>query len=465
MTIWQPALDEAGPLYLAITRALESDIATGRLAPGDRLPPHRDLAEALGVNVGTVSRAYAEARRRGLVRGEVGRGTYVQRPERSPLASAGARGSAGVIDLSVNTPPPEPPADWASALRALADCADLDERLGYADPRGSARLRAAGARWLSEHGQPAEADEIVVCAGAQHAILVALAATVGPGEVVLCEALTYPGFLAAARTLGLRVQPVPIDDQGLVPEALEAICASERPRLLYCMPALQNPTASVLPEARRRRIAEIARAHDLTLLRDDIQTGIVDDPAPCLSSFAPERVLSIVSLSKSLAPGLRIAFLTGRGLDRERAHDAVWSSLWMASPLGAEVATHWIESGHARARLLALRAELRARHAIAARALRGIPFVTRPGAQHLWLPVAAAQTTGEPPGAALLTRALEDRGVRVSPAAAFAVRPAVAPAAIRVSISAPASHAALERGLEIVAGTLGAPEALRRTTL
>ena len=110
MTIWNPDIEETGPVYLAITRALESDIAEGRLTPGDRLPPHRELAGRLGVNVGTVSRAYAEARRRGLVQGEVGRGTYVTRPSVSPLATAAASTGAGPIDLSVNVPPPKPPA-------------------------------------------------------------------------------------------------------------------------------------------------------------------------------------------------------------------------------------------------------------------------------------------------------------------------------------------------------------------
>ncbi len=446
MTIWQPEIEETGPVYLAITRALESDIDTGRLTPGDRLPTHRDLAARLGVNVGTVSRAYAEARRRGLVQGEVGRGTFIRQPSPTPLSTAPSPlGAAGPIDLSVNVPPPGPPAGWGEALRALADDPEVEARLGYGDPRGSERLRRAGAGWLGEMGVEVGPDQLVVCAGAQHAILVALAATVGPGESVVCEPLTYPGFLAAARTLGLRVRTVASDERGIVPDALEALCLAERPRLLYCMPALQNPTAAVLDTGRRRRIAELAERFDLTMVRDDIQTGIVDDPHPCLSSLAPGRTLSIVSLSKSLAPGLRVAFLAGRGLDLGRAHDAVWSTIWMASPLGSEIACDWIESGRATERVRGLREELAARHAVAARALDGIPFVTRPGAQHLWLRLPA------PWNGARFGGELERRGVRVSPAEVFLAEPGIVPpAAVRVSISAPADHAALARGLRIV---------------
>lgn len=460
MTIWNPDIEETGPVYLAITRALESDITAGRLTPGDRLPPHRELAGRLGVNVGTVSRAYAEARRRGLVQGEVGRGTYVTRPSISPLANVAALQSAGPIDLSVNVPPPNPPAGWRDALRALADAPDLEARLGYGDPRGSERLRQAGASWLADLGVEVTADELVVCSGAQHAILVALAATVGPGETVVCEALTYPGFIAAARTLGLRVRTVESDERGIVPEAFEALCLSERPRLLYCMPALQNPTGAVLPEARRRRLAELAARFDVTLLRDDIQTGIVEDPYPCLSTLAPRHTLSIVSLSKCLAPGLRVAFLAGPGLDLRRAHDAVWSSVWMTSPLGAEIACAWIEAGRAKERGRELTIELGARHAIVARALDGIPFVTRPGAQHLWLRLPA------PWDGARFASELERRGVRVSPAEVFLAEPGgPAQAAVRLSISAPADHVVLERALGVVAALWRSPESGGRARL
>lgn len=443
MTIWIPEIEESGPVYLAITRALESDIAAGRIEAGDRLPTHRELASRLGVNVGTVSRAYAEARRRGLVQGEVGRGTYVRSSAPSPLSNVAPAG--GPTDLSVNTPPPEPAAGWREALLRLADAPDLETRLGYGDPRGPERLRRAGADFLAGFGVDTHPDELVVCAGAQHAILVALAASVGPGESVVCEPLTYPGFLAAARTLGLRVRTVECDVHGIVPEALEALCLAERPRALYCMPALQNPTASLLPEDRRRRIAALAERFDLTLIRDDIQTGIVDDPLPCLSTLAPRHTLSIVSLSKSLAPGLRVAFLAGRGLDPHRAHDAVWSTVWMGSPIGAEIACDWLESGRAAERIQQLRQELAARHRIAVAALDGIPIATRPGAQHIWLRLPA------PWDGARFASELERRGVRVSPAEAFQAEPGPTLAAVRLSISAPADHASLSRALETVA--------------
>lgn len=442
MTIWSPRIEDSGPVYLAITRALEADIRSGRLRAGDRLPPHRELAESLGVNVGTVSRAYAEARRRGLVRGEVGRGTFVQPPGSLPFGAAiAAPDEAGPIDLATNVPLRDPAPDLAAALRELAAAPDLDARVAYGDPAGSAEVRRAGAAWLTGLGVPVTPDRVVVCAGAQHAILTALACVVGPGEVVLAEALTYPGFLGAARMLGLRVRGVALDPHGLVPESLEALCQSERPRLLYCMPALQNPTAVRLGAERRRRIAEIARRHDLVLVQDDVQSGLVDDPEPSLASLAPERVLTIASLSKNFVPGLRIAFLGGAQLDTDRAREVVWSSIWMASAIGAEIARRWIEDGTGHAVLARRRTEMQARHALARQILAGTSYVSQAGSHHLWLPLPPPWST------ASFTSELARRGVKVSASDAFLAQRAEAPRAVRVSISGPYTRARLEQGL------------------
>lgn len=446
MTIWSPQLEDAGPVYLEITRALESDIREGRLQAGDRLPPHRELAAALGVNVGTVSRAYAEARRRGLVRGEVGRGTYVQPPGPLPFGAAvTAPDEAGPIDMSTNVPLRTPAPDLAAALHDLAASAGLDALVAYGDPSGSPAVRAAGAAWLAGLGVDVTPDRVAVCAGAQHAILTALAGVVGPGEVVLAEALTYPGFLGAARLLGLRVRGVALDEHGIVPESLEQVCRSERPRLLYTMPGVQNPTAVRLSDERRRRIATLARRHDLTLVQDDVQNGLVDDPGPSLAALAPERVLTIASLSKNFVPGLRIAFLAGEALDVERAREVVWSSIWMASSIGAEIARRWIEDGTGHALLAERREEMRVRHALAARILHGLDYVTRPGSYHLWLPL--------PPGwsnASFTAELARRHDVRVSSADAFLAQRGEAPRAVRISISGPVDHAQLEVGLRAI---------------
>ncbi len=453
MTIWSPALDEAGPVYLAITRALESDIAGGRLRPGDRLPTHRDLAHEIGVNVGTVTRAYGEARRRGLIEGEVGRGTFVRRPERSALSRVEPERERGPIDLSVNTPVALTSPDLAATFEALAETerarpGALEEVMTYRDPLGDAPLRRAGAAWLNRLGIPTAPERVGLCAGAQHGILTCLAAIAGPGDLVLAESLTYPGFLASARLLGLRVRGVELDDEGIVPESLDAICRQERPRLLYCMPGLQNPTCVSMPEARRAAIAEIASKNDLMLVQDEIQAGLVADDAPSLAALAPDRTLSIVSLSKLLSPGLRVAFLAAPAARMPRIAEAIWGSVWMGSPLGGEIARRWLEDDTIDRVLAARRGELAVRHSMTRERLGALGVRLHPAAYHAWLPLPAPWDES---GA---SDALARAGVRVSRARDFAVEPGAAAPAVRLSLTATRDPDRLAHALDVVRDTL-----------
>lgn len=440
--MWTPELDESGPAYLAITRALEADIGAGRLPDGTRLPTHRSLAERLGVNVGTVSRAYAEARRRGLVVGEVGRGTFVRRG----LDTFGPAADDRVVDLGVNLPLSEPAPDLPAALGRLGAGSEVELHpvTHYGDPAGSPRARAAGAAWLATVGVAAEADQVLVCNGAQHGILVALGAFAGPGEAVLAESLSYPGFRAAATLLGVRVRGVAVDQEGIVPDALEAACV-DRPRLLYFTPDLQNPTGSRLSAARREAVVELARRYDLWLVVDDIQ-GPMLDRVVSIAELAPERTITIAGVSKVLLPGLRTAFVSAPSSVRSRLAEVLWASTWAGSPLGALLAARWIEDGTAERMALLRRKEMDRRHALAHRCLPGLALDSQPGAYHAWLRLPAGAS------ASTVSQRLLEAGVQVITADRFLVNPSAGPApeALRLSLSAPRSHAMLRRGLDAV---------------
>src|SRR5215475_3603063 len=222
MTMWNPELGTAGARYLAIAEALSGDVKSGRLRPGDRLPTHRDLAYRLGVTVGTVTRAYAEAARRGLVGGEVGRGTYVRdpRPPSFTVLDDRSDGGEAPIDLSVNkAATAEAGPLLAAALRRLADSPDLGALLDYQPHRGQLRHRVAGAAWLARAGLAVDPERVIVTAGGQHAMSIAIAALARPGDLVLAEQYTYAGMKAVASLLQLRLQGVATDQNGLVPEA------------------------------------------------------------------------------------------------------------------------------------------------------------------------------------------------------------------------------------------------------
>jgi DNA-binding transcriptional MocR family regulator len=464
MTIWLPNLEQlAGPRYLAIAEALAADIRTGRLKTGERLPTHRDLAYRIGVTVGTVTRAYAEAERRGLIAGEVGRGTYVRDiraaaigfplRESYPLREFDAADATAPIDLSVNYPARQATDElFGDALKTLADEPGVADLLDYQVNRGLLRHRTAGAKLIRRGGLEVPADRVIVTCGAQHAMMVAFAALTRPGDVVLTEALTYPGMKLIAGMLQLRLYGVAMDEHGLKPDAFEAACRTMQPKALYCMPTLQNPTSVTMPESRRREIARIAEALGVAIVEDDIYGFLDPDAPPPVSQFAPSVGHYVLSVSKCLAPGLRAGFLAVPPGDTAAYAAAVRTTIWMAPPLAVEIAARWIVDGTGERLATKLSQEALVRQRMVQERMSGFDYATAPHSMHGWL------TLPEPWRASQFAAEARERDVLVTPAEAFVVaRPA--PQAVRICTGAVRTREQLARGLDILVGLLrSAPE-------
>jgi DNA-binding transcriptional MocR family regulator len=448
VTTWHPRLaSSSAPQYVALVDALARDVASGALRPGERLPTHRQLARALGLSVGTVTRAYGEAERRGLMQGQVGRGSFVADPAAgSPLAASEPAPAA--VDLAVTWPLYGLDPELAPALRELAADPGAQALLRYPPHAGLARHREAGAAWARRHGVAADPSRVLVCAGIQHAWTVTLASIAQPGDVLLTEELTYPGLIALARLLRLRLVGVAMDGDGIDPDAVAAICRRRRVRALYTVPVLQNPTTAVLPLERRRALARLAAQHGFALLEDDVHRLLHPDPEPPIAALDPERVFHASGLSKTFAGGIRVSFLTVPAGTEARLAEAVWATTWMTSPLNAELVARWIADGTADQVAARKRAEAGRRQALARELL---PAARSAGwGYHLWLPLAAPWTS------ASLVEAARREGVLVTPADAFAVGRA-APRAVRVTVSAAADLAELRRGLLVLAELSGSP--------
>ena len=452
-TCWTPEIDAAaGPLYLAIAEALASDVRAGRLAEGARLPPQRALAARLGIDFTTVSRAYAEAARRGLVEGLVGRGTFVRTQGRAEAVSGEAASRQdGLVDLSMNLPPrfhdPELAACMWRGARDLEAEGGLDLLLRYQDPGGSRRDRAAGLRWLSPRLPSLAVERVLVCPGAQGALLAVAGLLAAPGDTLCTEALTYPGLRALAAQLHLRLAAVPMDADGLIPEAFEAICRDRGPKALCCTPTLQNPTTATLPLARREALVAIARRHGVAIIEDDAYGALPEAPLPPLAALAPDLVYHVAGLAKSVAPALRIAYLAvPDARAAARVAGAIRATAGLASPLTAALATRWIEEGTAAAVLSAIRREARARQAIAAAILPGDRIQAHPQGFHLWLSLPEPWTRGE------FAARLRSVGIGVVGSDAFALLEP--PEAVRLALGAAPGRAELKRSLQIAADLL-----------
>lgn len=450
MTIWQPNIDDgSGPRYLAIADAIEADIKTGALAPGAQLPTHRDLADWLGVTVGTVTRGYAEAARRGLLRGETGRGTYVGAKVHQQLICHQEKLKAGVVDMKVTLPFEQFNPDLGQALREMADDPATQGLLEYFPSVGRSIDREAGAVWLRRYNLEADADNVCITVGGQNALAVVLSAMFRPGDAVAVEGITYPLIKTLSHRFHLKLIPVEQDELGMIPESLEEACRFHGVRGVYLMPTCQNPTTARMPEYRRHEVADIARRHDLTIIEDDAYGLAVGDFGVPIAALAPERTFFIASLSKSVAGGLRVAYLLSPALHLSPIKAAMSDMVWMTPPLMADVARRWIMDGTADRTLAIKREEAARRTALARRMLAGLDMAMQKTGYYIWLTLPEPWTTCD------FARVAEENDILLSTDDIFVVGRRPLPHALRLGLSGAPTIEDLERGLEKIRAILG----------
>ncbi len=454
MTDWVPALATIlGPRYIAFVDALEADIAAGRVRPGARLLPQRDMAQRLGLSVGTISKAYAEAEQRGLISGEVGRGTFVQRRR---IDQRGALGTSdATINLALNVPPYTGEDEVISSVLAeiVAD-GEISNLLGYLPHQGLRQHREAMARWLATLGMAPDADHLFITHGGQHALSIAVGMLAQPGDIILAENYTYSGMLALSTQCGYRLHGVPTDPQGLTPAALDRAFAETGARVVYTMPTLQTPTGAVMSMERRHAIAEVVRAHRAYLIEDDAYGYLLTPPLPPISSLIPELSFFVLSFAKCLAPGLRIAAMIAPDSFRDRSINAIRATGWMAVPLMAEVVSRLINHGGLARQAKLKRDKAAVRDDIARRVLKEwLPASTATPGFHIWLPLPAGRTL-----TALVAQAAQ-AGITLAPSGPLQ-RLERENLGVRLCLGAPATEASLERALIEIRRILEMAEAI-----
>ena len=424
--MWRPDLTRRkGPLAVALADAIADAVQRRELAPGDRLPPQRDLADTLGIAVTTVTRAYAEAVRRGLVTGEVGRGTFV----RAPAFSLVRQRDPHAVDLSINALLPHVhAAELVTRFSAIVGGLSATRLLDYQSHFGRPELRAAVSAWLQHGGIGAPSDEILLTVGAQHALATVFGALAAPGDEVLVESLTYPGIKAIANYLRLRLRAAPIDREGLVPDALETPSVRGRARVLYCMPNVHNPTGITMSQRRRRELAAAAQRTGVTIVEDDVY-GFLVDKLPALVTLVPDRCVYVNSLSKSIAPALRTGFVRAPRPLINRIADLIHATTLMPAAPGVEVGAAWLADGTAERIVQWKRAEVKTRSALARRHLKTLRTAAPTNSPHVWVELPPRWTADD------FVREARARGVIVTGSSAFAAGRDM-PQAIRVCLGA-----------------------------
>lgn len=377
----------AAPRYKALVDALASDIRTGRLAAGVRLPTHRALAAREGIAVVTATRVYAELEVMGLVSREQGRGTFVR-----DIAVPAGRSidqqavATDAVDLNFNYPSLPEQADLLrQALREVATSGELDSLLRYQPHRGRPQDRASIARHLTRRGITADADRILIVNGAQHGLAITVMAALDPGDVVAVDALTYPGFKALAHTFRLDLEPLPTTPDGPDLDAFERLCATRPVRAIYTMPTLHNPLGRVMPATDRTRLIEIARRYGPLIIEDAAYAYLVEDPPPPLAADAPDITVHVSGLSKNVATGLRVGFVVAPPSRVPSLERAIRATTWNTPALTTAIACRWIDDGTVDRLEAQKRADAEARQAIAREELAGLPLIGHPSSYFTWL--------------------------------------------------------------------------------
>ncbi|MER9076871.1 PLP-dependent aminotransferase family protein [Mesorhizobium sp. M0904] len=438
---WRPRqLASEGPRYLALVNALEHDIADGRLSDGDRLPAHRELAQQLGLSVGTVAKAYQEADQRGIVSGHVGQGTFVRRRSVG-RAQAAARHES--VNLALNMPAEGNETQILSAFFGeVAREQHLAPLLGYHPHGGIRRHREVIAASLSDNSFTLEPARLFLCNGAQHAIDIALRLVAKPGDSILVDAFTYSGFKAIAAASHLNLVPVEMDEEGLDPEAMTQACRASGARVLYCMPTLQSPTARTMTLGRRRRIAELAEELDLIVIEDDVYGFFFPERPVPIATLAPGRTFYVTSYSKCVAPGFRLGTLTVPTAYIAQAELLLHASAWFVAPLLSEAVVRLIESGKLEELLRERRRQALERYRVFLDVFPNAPKLQFP-AFYGWLPLPKEWSADQ------FTAAARVHGILVTPPIASAVGE-VHPAAVRVCLGAPKNLEELSTVLQIL---------------
>lgn len=446
---WTVALDRHAdePLYVQLAEGIARLIEKGQLQPGERLPPHHDLAAQLDVNISTVTRAMSRLKQRGLLDSRPGRGTLVRAatPRRDEPFQTAPSARSDIIDLSVNRPPTD---EYNRHLRKLLPRLPDDRRLStlvdYQAPEGPDWARVALAEWFSQSGPQIDPERLVITEGTQHALACTLAAVATPGDVLLADEVTYQGINGLCRTLHLRLHGVSGDDNGMLPEALEAACREWQPRAVFLVPTLHNPTTVTLPVQRRRELLEVAQRFGILILEDDVYAPLAEHRLPGFADLDAERTIYFGGLSKCIAPGLRIGFMMPPARLVPDLAAAVRIHNWSVAPLTCLVATRLIEDGSAQCIVDAQKSELRWRNGQLAAAFEELAVRSAPTATHAWL------TLAEPWRGASFANACQRRGIRVLAGEAFTLGRSLPPAAVRLNLAAARSRDDLLRALPVI---------------
>lgn len=445
---WKPERTALSrPLYLSLASLLEHDITNGLLAPGTRLPPQRELADFLDVNFTTITRAYKLCELKGLIYAVTGSGTFVS-PNAARSITISKEMSHECIELGFVESFELTNSFVAEAARKVMEKGYLEQLFNYNHPTGMPHQKAAALNWMKSFGMDADIEQVCIVSGAQNALAITLLGLFEPGQRIAVDIYTYANFIEISKSLRVKLVPIPGDEHGMLPHALEYQCQQWDIHGVFVMPSCSNPTAVVMPEYRKKELAALIQKHRLIVIEDDphafLSVHTPDLYSPPIYRLVPEQTIYICSTSKSICSGLRVAYLVFGDAFQKRIHEAIFNMNVKTSSLDAEIVTELILSGKASAM-----ADKKKQLALSANRLFDELFPHSPRTGHplsyyRWLPIS------DPAGGNRLESFFLSKGIRVYHSDRFWTGGKTQGNYLRIALSSTTSLDELRKGLEIL---------------
>lgn len=442
---WKPDLSRiTDPLYLGLVRQMEEDIQKGVLKAGTKLPPQRELADFLDLNVSTISRAFKLCEQKGLLSASVGNGTYVSADVSSETILICEQEHSQLIEMGALVPQIENCRKVKDYMQQMLKRPDALHLFSYQYLEGTERQRDAGVKWIGKTGFHTDREHILLAAGGQNGILAVLGAVFVNGDKIGCDPMIYPGVKTAAKLLGIQLIPIAQDQFEISEAGIRFAIQNENIKGIYVIPDFHNPTSHIMSLASRKMIASIAQETNIVIIEDGINHLLTETPLPPIASFAPEHVIYISSLSKTIAAGLRTAFLHVP----HRHHQALASTLYVmnisVSCLLATVSAGLIEDGIADEIITERKQELRKRNQLIDELLQGRVLDSEPTSPLRYIPL-PDPFTGEG-----FEQQAKKSGVQVYGAERFTVGNKPVEKFVRISVITPKAIEELKRGIECI---------------
>jgi len=442
---WKPIFDKSKkPLYKTLANLLEEDILNGSLLRGAKLPPQRELADFLDINVSTVSKAFKVCELKGYLSATVGSGTFVSYDKLSNTYLYSESKLNNIVKMGATVPENISYGPIFTQLKDMMNEGHFEKWFSYNKQEDMIWQKDAALKLMRKGGLETSFHNVLFASGGQNAITAILASLCKYGDKIGTDPHTYSGLKTAAALLGIQLVPIRTENGEMDRDALRYTCKNENLKGIYLIPDYQNPTTHRMSISCRESISQVAKEYNVFIIEDATNHLLSKEPLQAIANFAPEQTIYIASLSKLIAPGLRIAYISVPNQYKNLLSDALYNFNICVSPLLSELAARFILSKKFDNVIDDYRVNTINRNRLVDAYLADYNCYGDETCIFRWLQLPANCS-----GVDFEDLALE-QGVQVYAAERFTVGNSIPEKAVRLAISAPETVEELEKGLCIL---------------